>query len=343
MQAEKLSVSLSIRGQFSAGYDMSLAMDELLDQVRLAKKLGFSAIVKSNHYSSTPFQEIQQLPFLARAAAEATDMDLITGIVLLPLHKPLDMAEQLAALDVISKGRLIFGCGVGYREVEFQAFGTTQRDRIKRFVENLEAIRRLWNEDKVTMQGSHFNLVEASCSMKPLQAGGPPVWIGANADPAIRRAARIGDAWLINPHVRMDTIARQMDIYKQALDDAGKAFPKTQPLIREMFIAESREEAMRLAKPYLQAKYKAYHEWGQDKAMPSGDDDLGLDYDDLVRDRFIFGSPNEAAEQIIALCRTCGANHLMCPIQWPGMPQSQVLEQMHMLMETVIPNVRQAL
>ncbi len=335
----KLDVGLAIRGQFAAGYDMAKALDELLEQCRLAKRLGFAGVMKSQHYSSAPFQEIQQMPFLARAAAELPSLDVMTGISLLPL----DLAEQLAALDVISGGRLIFGAGIGYREVEFQAFGTTQKDRVRRFVENLEAIRRLWTEETVTMEGSHFRLDGASCSVKPLQPGGPKVWIGADADVAVRRAARIGDAWMINPHVRLDTLARQMDVYRAALDAAGKPFPEVQPMIREMYVAKSRDEAMRRAQPYLEAKYRAYHAWGQDDDMPEGDNDLTAAYEDMARDRFIFGGVEEAAEQIVKAVKVCGATYLLAPVQWPGMPHDEATEQMQILMEEVIPRARQAL
>lgn len=339
----KLDACLAFRGQFAQGYDMRRALQELLEQCRLAKRLGFKGIAKSQHYSSSPFQEIQQMPFLARAAAEVEGLDIVTGVSLLPLHKPLDLAEQLAALDLISGGKVIFGAGIGYREVEFQAFGSTQSQRVKRFVENLEAMRRLWREDAVSMEGSHFTLDGATCSVKPLQPGGPRVWIGADADKAVERAARLGDAWLINPHVRTDTLARQMDLYAAALDRRRKPFPEVQPLIREMYVAKTREEAMRHAQPYLEAKYRAYHAWGQDKDMPEGDDDLSAAYEDLVRDRFVFGSIDEAAEQIAAIAKICRANYLIIPVQWPGMPHGEAMEQMHMLMEEVMPRARQAL
>src|SRR4029450_3384797 len=91
----------------------------------------------------------------------------------------------------------------------FLAFGTTQKERVKRFEENLEAVRRLWTEDAVDMVGSHFTLLGASASPRPVQKPHPPIWIGANADPAIRRAARLGDCWYVNPHNRIDTIVRQ--------------------------------------------------------------------------------------------------------------------------------------
>jgi len=331
-----------VRGQFPQGDDMAARFAELLEQARLAKRLGFAAIAKASHYSSLPFQDIQQLPFLARIAAEAPGLKIVTGVVLLSLHKPLDLAEQLAAIDLISGGNLIFGAGLGYREVEFKAFGTTGADRVGRFEENLDAIVRLWTGDKIDMAGSHFELAGAACSLRPLQRPRPPIWIGANADPAIRRAARLGDTWFINPHNRIDTIERQMEVYRRALDEYGKPFPQTLPLIREVFVAANEDEAMRIARPFLEAKYKAYHEWGQDKAMPAGDADLGMDYDDLVKDRFLFGSAERVAEQIIHFARRLGVNSIHVPIQWPGMPHSLVVDQMHLLAEEVFPRVRQA-
>ena len=110
----------------------------------------------------------------------------------------------------------------------------------------------------------------------------PPIWIGANADPAIRRAARLGDCWYVNPHNRIDTIVRQVEVYKRALDEYGKPFPKEFPARREVFVARSREEAIRVCAPYLGAKYAAYQQWGQDQAMPAGDNDLGVAFDELL-------------------------------------------------------------
>ncbi len=338
-----MQFGLMLRGQFEQGEDMHARFGELMEQVRVANELGFASITKGSHFSAYPLQDFQQLPFLSRAAAEAPNLRLNAGIVLLSLHKPLDIAEQLASIDVMSGGRVIFGAGLGYREVEFRAFGSTQKERVKRFEENLVAIKRLWTEEKVDMKASHFELMGASCPMKPIQKPHPPIWIGANSDPGIRRAARLGDCWYINPHNRLDTTERQVEVYRRALDELGKPFPAELPMRREVFVAKSREEALRLCKPYLEIKYKTYHEWGQDKAMPEGDDDLGLDFDDLIRDRFLLGSPEEVAEQILFLGRKLGVNHLIMSVQWPGMPQSLVLDTLGMLAEEVFPKVRQGL
>jgi alkanesulfonate monooxygenase SsuD/methylene tetrahydromethanopterin reductase-like flavin-dependent oxidoreductase (luciferase family) len=336
-----MQFGLMMRGQFPPGDDMQQRFQELMAQARLANRLGYASLTSGMHYSATPFQNYQQMPFLCRMMAEAPDMRLNFGLILLSLHKPLDIAEQIATVDVMSGGKVIFGVALGYREVEFRAFGTTQKERVKRFEENLAAIKRLWTEDSVDLVGSHFELLGATVPTKPIQKPYPPIWIGANADPAIRRAARLGDCWYVNPHNRIDTIVRQTEVYKRALDEYHTPFPKEFPARREVFVARSRQEAIRLCKPFLTAKYDAYNQWGQSKAMPEGDNDLGVDFEELIRDRFLLGSPDEVAEQMLKLHQATGINHLIMSVQWPGMPQNMVLDVLHLLAEEVFPRVRQ--
>ena len=335
-----IQFGLMNRGQFPVGGDAAQHWQEMLEQVRLAEKLGFVSIMKGSHYSTHPLTDFQQVPFLSRIMDEAPSLRLIAGVVLLPLHKPLDIAEQFANIDVMSGGRLIFGVGVGYRDIEFRAFGTTSKEAGRRLEEGLDAIRRLWTEEKVSMTASHFELIEACCTIQPMQKPLPPIWTGANADVAIRRAARLTDAWFVNPHNRIETIAQQMEVYKRELDACGKPFPAEFPMMREVVVSSSRAEAMRKAQPYLEAKYNAYHEWGQDKVMPVGDNNFAVDFDELVRDRFLFGSPEEIADQILDLVKRFGVNHFVMGVQFPGMPQNMVLEQMQMLAEKVFPLVR---
>ncbi|MBS0640814.1 MAG: LLM class flavin-dependent oxidoreductase [Acetobacteraceae bacterium] len=330
---------LIIRGQYAQGDDMRVRLQEDLDAARLAQDLGYDLINKGSHYSSYPFQYIQQIPYLCQVALVAPKLRLIPGVVLLPLHSPLHVAEELASLDVMCNGKLIFGAGIGYREVEFNAFGTTQKQSGKRFEECLTAVKRLWSEEFVTMEGSYFKLDNANCTVMPVQKPMPPVWIGANADVGIRRAARMADAWFINPHNKLDTTTRQFDVYRRALDEAGKPFPEEMPMMREAFVARTREEAMRLARPYLEVKYKAYRDWGQDKVMPASDH-FDLDFDELIADRFLFGSPAEVTEQILDLRKRFAINTLVLGIHWAGMPASLANEQMQLIAEEVFPAVR---
>ena len=334
-----MQFGLMLRSQYLKEDNLKDCFSNILEQVVKAEKLGFSSITKGSHYSTFPFNSFQQIPFLARIAAEVPTMRLNAGIVLLPLHKPLDIAEQIATLDVITNGKIILGAGLGYRDVEFKAFGTSKKDRVKRLEENLIAIKRLWTEEKVSMVASHFTLEEASCSPSPLQDPHPPIWIGANSDAGIKRAAKFGDSYYINPHNRLETTKRQLELYKEELVKLNKSFPEELPMRREVFVAENFDKAFSLCRPYLETKYGSYHNWGQDNAMPEGDNDLSLDFEELLEDRFIIGGPNEVAEKILELF-FLGVNHLIVSIEWPGMPQGLVLDTMDLLATEVFPLVR---
>ncbi len=339
--AEHFQFGLVVRGQAEEGEDIHRRFQETLAFVRLADRLGFDSITKTAHYSSHPFQMLQMVPMLARFAAEAPRMRLNAGVLLLPLMSPLHVAEEFATLDVITNGKIILGVGLGYRDVEFKAFGVPRAQRVRRFEANLIAIKRLWTEDNVQMKTPYFELDDASCLPKPLQKPHPPIWVGANADPAVERAARLGDCWYIGPAVAISGVERQMELYRRALDAAGKPFPTELPMRREVFVAKNRAEAIRLCAPYLGAKYAAYHAWRQD--MPEGDSGLGQEFESLIGDRFLIGSPDEVAEQILTLRRRLGVNHLVMSTEWAGMPESLAIETIEMIAKEVFPRVKQGL
>lgn len=339
--APAFQFGLVVRGQAEEGEDIVRRFQETLAFVRLADRLGFDSITKTAHYSAHPFQMLQLVPMLARFAAEAPRLRLNAGVLLLPLMSPLHVAEEFATLDVITNGKIILGVGLGYRDVEFKAFGVPRRQRAPRFEANLIAIKRLWTEDKVRMRTPYFELDDASCAPHPLQKPHPPIWVGANADPAIERAARLGDCWYIGPAVAIPALERQIELYKRALDAAGKPFPAELPMRREVFVARTRAEAVRLCAPYLGAKYAAYHAWRQD--MPADDGGLGQNFEDLIGERFLIGSPDEVAEQMLALHGRLGINHLVMSTEWAGMPASLASETIEMLAKEVFPKVRQRL
>ena len=92
----EMQFGLMLRAQFPQGDDMQARFQELLAQARLANELGYASITKGMHYSATPWQDFQQFPFLCRIMAEAPDLRINFGLILLSLHKPLDVAEQIA-------------------------------------------------------------------------------------------------------------------------------------------------------------------------------------------------------------------------------------------------------
>lgn len=336
-----MKFGLILNTQFLAGEDPVTRVREVLEQVRCARDNHFDSVSVSHHYLLTPFQMPQPLPLLGRMAAEAGGMRLLTNIFLLTIHTPVYVAEQVATLDVLTEGRFIFGAGLGYRPEEFEGMGVDMKTRVSRFVELLDVAKRLWTENAVTHRGRHFTLTNASLTLKPVQRPHPPVWIAASGDPAFERAARHGDAVLINPHASLATVERQMKLYRTALAEAGKPFPAEAPIFKECSVARTREAALRSAEPYLMQKYKAYADWGLDKPMPK-EERLAAPYQELVRDRFIIGTVEECQDEIRRYHRALGVNHFLLRLQWPGMPQRLVLEQIELLGQHVFPALRKA-
>ena len=137
----KFGLGLSV--QHSPDDSQAGRFQEHLEQVRLASAVGFDSVWASQHYLSAPFTYFQPIPVLARVAAESGTMSLGTGVLLLPLHHPVEVAEQIATLDVICGGRFIFGVGLGYRDVENQAMDQDPTQRVGRLVESLARDRFL--------------------------------------------------------------------------------------------------------------------------------------------------------------------------------------------------------
>src|SRR5271156_3207188 len=220
-----MKFGLFVNTQQPRGDDPVLRFRQCVQQVIVARDNGFDAIASGHHYVSPPFIALQNLPFLARLAADSGQMDLVLAVTLLALLNPVQTAEEIASLDVMSEGRVVFGVGIGYREEEFQAFGLQVSDRVPRMLEGLKLIKRLWTEDDVTHQGRYFNLREATPTTRRGKNPPPPIWIAANADKAVERTGRLGYPWFINPHAAMPTTERQWHLYKGALAGAGHAVP----------------------------------------------------------------------------------------------------------------------
>src|SRR5262249_52660536 len=153
--------------------------------------------------------------------------------------------------------------------------------------------KRLWAEDEVTYRGRFFHLTNARLALKPVQRPHPPVWFAANNDRAVERAARMADAWVINPHAKLEVLERQVALYQKTHQTGGKPSPAELPIIKELYVAPDRRTAIQECRPYLEAKYQAYGAWGQDKALPQGDH-FAMTFDELVKDRFVIGDPDDA-------------------------------------------------
>jgi len=314
---------------------------EHVEQVRPARAVGFGSVWASQHFLSDPFTYFQPIPTLARVAADAGGMTLGTGVLLLPLHHPVEVAEQIATLDVIAGGRFVFGVGLGYRDVENEAMGQDPKTRVGRLVEGLEVIERLWNGEPVSYEGKHFRLRDVRISMRPLQRPRPQIWLAANADAGVKRAARLGDAWLMNPHTTLGTLERQQALFGEARRALGRPPAAETPLIKECYVAPDSATAFAEAKTFLDAKYRAYRSWEQDKALPAGES-FDASFEELARDRFVIGDPPRVTDEIARYRERLGVTTMIFRLQWPGMDQAKVLRSIRLLGEKVLPHFASA-
>jgi alkanesulfonate monooxygenase SsuD/methylene tetrahydromethanopterin reductase-like flavin-dependent oxidoreductase (luciferase family) len=312
-------------------------MPTLIEQVRVADAVGFDAFSMGDHYNIPGLQRLNQVPALARLCAEAKHCAVGTAVMLLGLRHPVTVASELASLDVLNGGKSFAAFGLGYREEELKAFNLTKKHRFQRFAEGVEIIKRLWTEDHVSFSGETFTLTDVTVDPKPLQKPRPPIWIAANTDLAVKRAARLGDGWMIGPHSAIDELERQVELCRMAWKQADKSGGPETPIIRETFVAKDRKEAVGKARSCLEHLYRAvYVKWKQNEAM-NDPGELAWAFDKLAKGRFILGSPSECIDQVHEYKERLGISYMLPRFDWtPGLPQSEILASMRLFGENVI-------
>ena len=333
----KFGISLTSIAQQPVGTDMRACLEDVLEYARVAKRLGFDYVSQGQHYLTSPYQQLQTLPLLARVAAEIEGMGIVSTL-LIPMHSPVDLAERVATMDIITGGRYTLSAALGYRDEEYDAFGVDRRHRVSQFIECLEVMKLLWSGEEISFHGRHFQLEGARMTLRPIQMPHPPVWIAANSDAAIKRAARLGYVWNVNPHATFATIKGQIDVYRESAEAADVEVPRELPIGREVYVHEEREAAFEQVRPFLGGKYEAYAQWGQDKALP-GEESFRTSFEELARDRFIIGTPEDCISELERY-RALGMAYGSFRMIWPGMPLEQGIRNMELFAEKVMPHFR---
>ena len=317
---------------------MHQQVEEAADIAGRAKSLGFMGIYTPHHLISHPTIWMQPIPLLARLAPEARDLKLITGVVLLPLHNPVDLAEQVITIDHISNGRFILGLGLGYRETELTAFGTTREDRVSRFEESLTLMKLLWSGDEVSFEGRHWQVHNARVGIPPVQVPHPPIWIAAQSARAARRAAAIGDGCLLGPQPGWEAVGYLSRVYKEALESEGRESSGLLAAHRSIAIARDRDTAIREAEAAGEAKAKMYGGWNmQERRMV----DLGLSGRRKLDEWAIVGSPEECAETISRCYQEQGVRYV--GLNFLNLPRGHAarLEYLQLISEELLPRLPQ--
>ena len=191
--------------QTEAGTDIN-AITEYIKEV---ESLGFDHVLAFDHVLGAnassradwpwPYQHTdsfyEPITFYSYVAGITNDLELATGVIILPQRQTALFAKQAATLDLLSQGRLRIGIGTGWNEVEYEALGENFHNRGKRSEEQVDLMRKLWSQELVTYQGKYHKVTDAGLNPLPPRKS-IPIWFGGLADPVLRRTAKLGDGWL---------------------------------------------------------------------------------------------------------------------------------------------------
>jgi probable F420-dependent oxidoreductase len=166
---------------------------------------------------------LESVTTLTYAAGISHRLRLGVAVLLIAQRNPVNLAKALSSLDVLSGGRLIVGVGLGASTHYYPAYGLTPEARVARFRENLEIMKRLWTEDKVTLQGRFSQLYDVPMEPKPAQKPHPPIWFGGHAPAALRRAVELGDGYI-------GAGSTPMKVFLEDIKELPPEFPKAKRL-----------------------------------------------------------------------------------------------------------------
>ncbi len=316
-----MRIGMFTAAQWSPEENPAAVLKALREQVRTARDNGFSSLLVGQHLLTGPMGMFQPHPLLGQLAEDAAGMQIGPGVLLLGMMNPVLAAEEAATIDWLSDGNYVLGAGLGYRPEEFQAMGVAQRERVGRMTEGLEVIKRLWTEDSVTHHGQYFRLDDAKASVKPKQRPRPPIWLGGDVEPAVRRAARIADAWCIGPTSSKKSLLAGLEAFRDERRKAGQPDVPC-PLIRECFVGRDAAHAAEVSRGPLLFKYRAYASWGQGEIS---EDEFSAKFDDFASKRFLIGDAKQVEDGILRYAEIAGTDHILLRMQWPGLEHREAL------------------
>jgi probable F420-dependent oxidoreductase len=209
MASAEVMASIAQLGE-SLGFDYLT----LTDHVALpdTSTPGYPYSTTGEFYTPDPGHRVEQLTTAAWVAAKTSKIRLVLAVMVVPHRPAVVTSKMLATIDVLSGGRLVVGIGAGWLKVELDAVSTTKfAERGAVTDEYMDAMRVIWTQDKPVFHGKYVNIDGLLTDPKPIQKPHPPIWVGGESGPSMRRAARIGDAWYPigsnNAHL-LDTLPR---------------------------------------------------------------------------------------------------------------------------------------
>jgi len=214
----------------------------VLDVARAAERLGFHSVWTTDHIAfpkvrttEYPYQEsttelafspgmdwLDPIAVMGVVAGATERITIGTSVLVVPYRHPVVLAQELASLDRLSEGRIVLGVGSGWMDQEFAAVGVPKRERGARTDESIDLMQRLWEATgPISFDGRFWQLDEVVLASRPHRPGGPPVMVGGNSEPALRRAGRLGDGWL-GFEVFVDQVPDKRETLARAAKEAGR-------------------------------------------------------------------------------------------------------------------------
>jgi alkanesulfonate monooxygenase SsuD/methylene tetrahydromethanopterin reductase-like flavin-dependent oxidoreductase (luciferase family) len=335
-----LTFGLALQTDFPPHISPSSRIGELREQVRAARDAGIRSVWALNHYLGN-MQTLQPLPTLAALAEHAGTMWLGTNMFILPLRHPVEVAEEFATLDQITRGRAVAGLGLGYRGSEYESFGISMDDRVARYEESVTLLRLLWSTEPVDFTGTHFAVRGQRIGIPPVRAGGPPIWVGAGVHRAgARRAARLGDAWIVPPHAEPEKLRAILDLYRAERLALGRGEADEIVVRRELVLdtdaARARETGLRArgANTRMYSRFEAPDRTDSYRHL-RGATELA----DVVDRSYLFTDPDTAVASLKEL-QAIGVTHVILRMQWYDLPQERMLQTLELFRDHVLPAFR---
>ena len=309
------------------GEHLSRLYDEVFTQAALAEEAGFELFLVPEHHQMPDGYMPAPLTFAAALAAHTKRAQIGTGILQLPLYHPLHVAEQIAVIDTIAKGRFILGAGLGLVEHEFNAFEIPLSAAATRFTESVEILRQAWSGRTFSYHGQHFNFDDVTITPRPLRQ--PSIWIGAMSTITLTRAGRIGDGWLSDPLHNFDVMRAWSEMYRAAARQAGN--PRVEiALLRNAWVGDSRAEIEQNWWPHVKDYHLFYLRLG---FFASGR--FNAKWEPWVREitsaaewtcervapnRLIYGTPEQVVTELKRYERATGCQYMILMLRCPSGP-----------------------
>jgi alkanesulfonate monooxygenase SsuD/methylene tetrahydromethanopterin reductase-like flavin-dependent oxidoreductase (luciferase family) len=313
---------------------------QALDLAQQAEQGGLDSVWVSEHHFVDDGYLPSVLPLSAAIAARTRSVGIGTGLLLAPLHDPLRLAEDAAVTDLISGGRLTLGVGLGWREEEFDGLGVPLARRVPRLVASLDTMRRAWRGELVA-GGEGRPAVPVR--PRPAQPGGPPLWIGAMSEPAIRRAGRLADGFMAT-EVTPGQLAEQVAWARESFRAHGRSGRFEISVHLPVFAMEGSGawELIRDYHRYIGWKYEDMDAARGRAGEPAGPPPLTPGEEAALRTSVILGSPAEVAGVIDEYRRAAGGDlTFIARLYFPGLPWDVQRRALEVFAAQVAPRARE--